>query len=63
MAGRHETSGVSDEVEIARRVKAMREADIVELMRDTVTHLSVLADRLDAIAGDGEAPVGKDNSA
>jgi hypothetical protein len=42
----------TDELEIARRVKEMREVDIVDLLRDTITHLNVLTDRLESLVLD-----------
>lgn len=54
----------ADEIEVARRVKEMREADIVDLLRDTVTHLNVLADRLDHLADQPTFyPTGEDTGA
>jgi nitrogen-specific signal transduction histidine kinase len=38
------------EIEIRRRVKEMRDTELVDFVRDTVTRLDALADRLEVFA-------------
>ena len=44
--------GISDhdELEVRRRVKEMRDEEIVDFVRDTITRLDALADRLEVFA-------------
>jgi nitrogen-specific signal transduction histidine kinase len=39
-----------DELEIRRRVKEMRDEELVDFVRDTITRLDALADRLEVFA-------------
>jgi hypothetical protein len=39
-----------DELEVQRRVKQMRDEELVDFIRETVTHLEVLAQRLEVLA-------------
>lgn len=40
----------AQEAEFRRRVKAMRDDQLVEFVRDTITRLDALADRLEVLA-------------
>ena len=39
-----------DELEVQRRVKQMRDEELVDFIRETVAHLEVLAQRLEVLA-------------
>lgn len=39
-----------DELEVQRRVKQMRDEELIDFIRETVTHLEVLAQRLEVLA-------------
>lgn len=40
----------ANELEIRRRVKEMRDGELVDFVRDTITRLDALADRLEVFA-------------
>lgn len=52
MSGTEEPT--TDELEIARRIKAMEDDQLTDFVRDTVARLNALADRLEAFADETE---------
>lgn len=46
------------ELEVRRRVKEMRDEELVDFVRDTIVRLESLADRLEVFADDSETRKG-----
>ena len=47
---RGERESAVDELEVRRRVKEMRDEELVDFVRDTIVRLDALADRLEVFA-------------
>lgn len=47
---RGEREDAVDELEVRRRVKEMRDEELVDFVRDTIVRLDALADRLEVFA-------------
>ena len=50
----------TNEVEVAKRIKAMRDDELVNFIRDTVTRLQALADRLEVFADEEDGSARQD---
>lgn len=46
----HESDSAINELEVRRRVKEMRDGELVDFVRDTIVRLDALADRLEVFA-------------
>lgn len=45
---------VADELEVRRRVKEMRDEELIDFVRDTIVRLDALADRLEVFADNAD---------